>query len=44
MCLISPGLNTAANHGFLSRDGVTNFNELVAAQQNLYNVRSLSIR
>ncbi len=33
-----PGLNTAANHGFLSRDGITTFNELVAAQQNVYNV------
>ena len=33
-----PGLNTAANHGFLSRDGITTFNELVDAQQNLYNV------
>lgn len=25
-------------HGFLARDGVTTFNELVDAQQNLYNV------
>lgn len=33
-----PGLNTAANHGFLAHDGVTTFNELVDAQQNLYNV------
>jgi hypothetical protein len=33
-----PGLNAAANHGFLSRDGITTFNELVAAQQNVYNV------
>lgn len=33
-----PGLNTAANHNFLSHDGVTTFNELVDAQQNLYNV------
>jgi hypothetical protein len=51
-----PGLNTAANHGFLrsvrkervgelhademnvSRDGITTFDELVAAQQNVYNV------
>lgn len=33
-----PGLNTAANHGFLSRDGIVTFNELVDAQQNLYNV------
>lgn len=33
-----PGLNAAANHNFLARDGVTTFNELVDAQQNLYNV------
>jgi len=33
-----PGLNAAANHGFLARDGITTFNELVDAQQNVYNV------
>lgn len=33
-----PGLNTAANHNFLPHDGITTFNELVDAQQNLYNV------
>jgi len=33
-----PGLNTAANHNFLSHDGITTFKELVDAQQNLYNV------
>ena len=33
-----PGLNTAANHNFLAHDGITTFNELVDAQQNLYNV------
>lgn len=33
-----PGLNAAANHGFLAHDGITTFNELVDAQQNLYNV------
>lgn len=33
-----PGLNAAANHGFLARDGITTFDELVDAQQNLYNV------
>ncbi|RMY64437.1 hypothetical protein D0863_09821 [Hortaea werneckii] len=33
-----PGLNAAANHGFLARDGITTYNELVDAQQNLYNV------
>lgn len=32
-----PGLNAAANHGFLARDGITTFDELVAAQQNMYN-------
>lgn len=31
-------LNAAANHGFLSRDGIVTFNELVQAQQNVYNV------
>lgn len=33
-----PGLNAAANHNFLSHDGVVTFNELVDAQQNVYNV------
>lgn len=33
-----PGLNTAANHNFLAHDGITTFNELVDAQQNIYNV------
>lgn len=33
-----PGLNTAANHNFLPRDGIATFNDLVDAQQNLYNV------
>ena len=33
-----PGLNTAANHNFISHDGIVTFNELVNAQQNLYNV------
>lgn len=28
----------AANHQFLAHDGITTFNELVDAQQNLYNV------
>ncbi|KAM0798766.1 Chloroperoxidase [Usnea florida] len=32
-----PGLNTAANHNFISHDGVTTFSELVDAQQNIYN-------
>ncbi|EMF09816.1 Cloroperoxidase [Sphaerulina musiva SO2202] len=33
-----PGLNTAANHGFLSRDGIVTFAELTDAQQNVYGV------
>lgn len=33
-----PGLNAAANHNFLSHDGIVTFNELVDAQQNLYNI------
>ncbi|KAK5117240.1 hypothetical protein LTR62_005857 [Meristemomyces frigidus] len=33
-----PGLNAAANHNFLAHDGITTYNELVDAQQNLYNV------
>lgn len=33
-----PGLNVAANHNFLSHDGITTFSELVDAQQNIYNV------
>lgn len=33
-----PGLNVAANHNFISHDGVITFNELVDAQQNIYNV------
>ncbi|KAL6705176.1 hypothetical protein ACN47E_007281 [Coniothyrium glycines] len=33
-----PGMNTAANHNFLSHDGITNFAELVSAQQNFYNL------
>ncbi|KZT51088.1 Cloroperoxidase [Calocera cornea HHB12733] len=33
-----PGLNALANHGFLSRDGVTTFDEVVAGVQNAYNM------
>ncbi|CAK3937822.1 Aromatic peroxygenase [Lecanosticta acicola] len=33
-----PGINTMANHGFLARDGITTYNELVDAQQNVFNV------
>lgn len=40
----SPGLNIAANYGFLSRDGLPTFDELVAAQQNMYNVSAVSYR
>lgn len=29
---------TSCSHGFLARDGIVTFNELVDAQQNLYNV------
>jgi len=31
-------MNTLANHGFLSRDGLTTFTELVAGMQNVYNL------
>ena len=31
-------MNTAANHNFISHDGIVTFNELVDAQQNVYNV------
>ncbi|EJU02380.1 heme-thiolate peroxidase aromatic peroxygenase [Dacryopinax primogenitus] len=33
-----PGLNTLANHGFLSRDGITTYAEMVAGLQNVFNV------
>jgi len=33
-----PGLNAAANHGYLNRNGVTNFAQLVQAQMDVYNV------
>lgn len=33
-----PGLNVAANHGFIARDGITTFTELTDALQNVYNV------
>ncbi|CZR67509.1 uncharacterized protein PAC_17408 [Phialocephala subalpina] len=33
-----PGLNAAANHGFIARDGISNYSELVDAVQNVYNV------
>ncbi|CAF1084881.1 unnamed protein product [Adineta steineri] len=35
-----PGLNTAANHGYINRTGITNFDELVTMQQDLYNFAS----
>jgi hypothetical protein len=31
-------LNAAANHNFLAHDGIVTFDELVDAQQNVYNV------
>lgn len=33
-----PGLNTMANHHFLSHDGLTTYNELIDAQQNVFNI------
>ncbi|KAI7541530.1 Cloroperoxidase [Hortaea werneckii] len=33
-----PGINTAANHNFVSHDGITTFEELVDMQQNVYGV------
>lgn len=33
-----PGLNAAANHNFLARDGITTYADLIDAQQNPYNV------
>ena len=33
----SPGLNTLANHNFISHDGQTTFTEMVDAAQNVYN-------
>ncbi|PQE32826.1 heme-thiolate peroxidase HTP5 protein [Rutstroemia sp. NJR-2017a WRK4] len=33
-----PGLNAAANHNFIAHDGIATFNELLDAQQNIYNV------
>lgn len=33
-----PGLNAAANHNFIARDGITTYNELVDAVQNVYNM------
>lgn len=35
---MNSGLNTAANHNFLAHDGIVTYNELVDAQQNVYNV------
>ncbi|BFZ56546.1 hypothetical protein PYCC9005_003593 [Savitreella phatthalungensis] len=33
-----PGLNTAANHGYMPRNGIPNAVELIQAQMNLYNI------
>lgn len=38
ICGPCPGLNAAANHNFLARDGITTYAELIDAQQNPYNV------
>jgi hypothetical protein len=37
-------LNAAANHGFIARSGLTTFDEIVAAQQNVWNVSASSAR
>lgn len=31
-----PALNALANHGYISRDGVTNMDEVVAAAQDVF--------
>jgi hypothetical protein len=36
-------LNAAANHGFIARSGLTTFDEIVAAQQNIWNVSISSV-
>lgn len=33
-----PGMNVLANHGFISRDGIVTWSELVQGQQNVFNV------
>ncbi|KZT36085.1 Cloroperoxidase [Sistotremastrum suecicum HHB10207 ss-3] len=33
-----PGMNVLANHGFIARDGITDFDEIVKAQQDVFNV------
>ncbi|KAL1586231.1 hypothetical protein WHR41_05391 [Cladosporium halotolerans] len=33
-----PGMNMLANHGFIARDGITNFQESVDACQNVFNM------
>ena len=33
-----PGMNVMANHGFLARNGITNYNEIVSAMINAFNI------
>jgi hypothetical protein len=33
-----PGMNLLANHGFIARNGITNFNEIVSALINVFNL------
>ncbi|KAF9028894.1 Cloroperoxidase [Hymenopellis radicata] len=33
-----PGLNTLANHGYISRNGITSFEEIIIAAQEAYNI------
>ncbi|KAF9005756.1 hypothetical protein BDZ89DRAFT_1145091 [Hymenopellis radicata] len=33
-----PGLNTLANHGYISRNGITSFEEIINAAQEAYNI------
>ncbi|KAF9028895.1 Cloroperoxidase [Hymenopellis radicata] len=40
-----PGLNTLANHGFISRNGITSFEEIIIAAQEAYNIdRDMAVR
>lgn len=33
-----PGMNLLANHGFIARNGITNYNEIVSAMINVFNI------
>jgi unspecific peroxygenase len=33
-----PGMNLLANHGFIARNGITNYNEIVSALINVFNL------